>query len=86
MGMKMVIPVTIPVDEDGMLGRECLECKQYFKIKPRAGLPTSLCHCPYCEYEGSADKFWTQDQLEYARIMAINQAINKTINPSLRDF
>ncbi len=86
MGIKMVIPVTIPVDEDGMLGRECLECEQYFKIKPGTGLPTSQCHCPYCEYEGNADKFWTQDQLEYARSLAINQAIHKTITPSLRDF
>jgi Zn finger protein HypA/HybF involved in hydrogenase expression len=77
------VSVTIPLDENGMMGRECLECEQYFKLKPGTGLETDHCHCPYCDYEGNADTFWTQAQLEYARSIAMQQAFNKIIKPQL---
>jgi Zn finger protein HypA/HybF involved in hydrogenase expression len=77
------VSVTIPLDENGMMGRECLECKQYFKLKPGTGLETDYCHCPYCDYEGNADTFWTQAQLEYAQSIAMQQAFNKIIKPQL---
>lgn len=79
----MNVSVTIPLDENGMMGRECLECKQYFKLKPGTGLETYNCHCPYCDYEGKSDTFWTQAQLEYARSIAIQQAFNKIVKPEL---
>ncbi len=77
------IPVNIPIDENGMIGRECLDCKQYFKLKPGTGLPTDYCHCPYCEYEGISDTFWTEAQIEYAQSIAMNQVIDKVLKPSL---
>jgi len=77
------ISVNIPLDENGMLGRECLECEQYFKLKPGTGLETDHCHCPYCEYEGKADTFWTQAQIEYAQSIAMQQAFNKIVKPQL---
>lgn len=77
------VSVTIPLDENGMMGRECLECEQYFKLKPGTGLETDHCHCPYCDYEGNADTFWTQAQLEYARSIAMQQAFNKIVKPQL---
>jgi len=77
------ISINIPLDENGMLGRECLECEQYFKLKPGTGLKTDHCHCPYCEYEGKSDTFWTQAQLEYARSIAMQQAFNKILKPQL---
>lgn len=77
------VSVNIPLDENGMMGRECLECEQYFKLKPGTGLETSHCHCPYCDYEGGADTFWTQAQLEYAKSIAVQQAFNKIIKPQL---
>ena len=77
------VSVTIPLDENGMMGRECLECEQYFKLKPGTGLETDHCHCPYCDYEGNADTFWTQAQLEYAQSIAMQQAFNKIVKPQL---
>ena len=77
------ISVTIPSDEHGMIGRECFKCKQYFKLKPRTGIETDHCHCPYCDYEGSSDTFWTKAQLKYAESIAMQQAYNKLIKPSL---
>lgn len=79
----MNVSITIPLDENGMMGRECLECEQYFKLKPGTGLETNHCHCPYCDYEGNADTFWTQAQLEYARSIAMQQAFNKIVKPQL---
>ncbi|MCG2459480.1 hypothetical protein K8352_01820 [Flavobacteriaceae bacterium F89] len=77
------IKVTVPLDENGMMGRECLKCEQYFKLKPGTGLETSHCHCPYCDYEGNSDTFWTQAQLDYARSIAIQRAYNQIVKPSL---
>jgi hypothetical protein len=77
------VSVNIPLDENGMMGRECFECEQYFKLKPGTGLETDHCHCPYCDYEGSADTFWTQAQLEYVESIAVQQAFNKIVKPQL---
>lgn len=83
MSDNIKISINIPLDENGMIGRECLECEKYFELKPGTGLPTSHCHCPYCEYEGEADTFWTPAQLEYAKSIALNEAFNQIIKPSL---
>jgi Zn finger protein HypA/HybF involved in hydrogenase expression len=83
MSDDLIIPVSIPLDDEGMLGRECLECKRYFKLKPGTGLPIDYCHCPYCDYEGKSDTFWTSSQIEYAQSIAMNQAINQFIKPSI---
>lgn len=77
------IQVKMPSDEHGMIGRECLKCKQYFKLKPGTGLETNHCNCPYCDYEGNSDNFWTEAQLEYAQSIAMQQAYDKFIKPSL---
>ena len=79
----LIVSVTIPLDGNGMMGRQCLECEQYFKLKPGTGLETSHCHCPYCDYEGNADTFRTPAQLEYARSIAMKQAYNKIVKPQL---
>lgn len=83
MSDNIEVSVTIPTDENGMLGRECLECKKYFKLKPETGLPIDYCHCPYCDYEGKSDTFWTEAQIEYAKSKALNQAVNQFLKPSL---
>ncbi len=83
MSDELKISVQISVDDEGMLGRECQECKRYFKLKPGTGLPTDRCHCPYCEYEGNSDTFWTPAQIEYVQSIAMNQALTQVIRPSL---
>lgn len=77
------ISVQLLTDERGMIGRECLKCKQYFKLKPGTGLETEHCYCPYCDYEGNSDNFWTEAQLKYAESIAMQQAYKKLIKPSL---
>jgi len=86
MSNNIRIKVDIPLDENGMIGRECLECKKYFKLKPGTGLPTSHCHCPYCDYEGESDTFWTDAQNEYVKSIALKQAFTQIIKPSLENL
>lgn len=63
--------ISIPADEEGMIGRECPvpECEGYFKLQPGTGLqgenlPTN---CPYCGHKAGSDKFFTKAQVEYAK-------------------
>ncbi len=80
----MEIKISFPTDEDGLNGRECPSCKKYFKVKFGTGIQDSVpCHCPYCNYINSHDHFWTKDQLDYAKSVAMNYATNE-IQKSLK--
>ena len=71
------ISVTIPKDPDGYMGRECPEsiCAGYFKVKPGTGLTGEHlpCVCPYCGHSAASDQFWTKDQVEYAKSVALRK-------------
>lgn len=75
-GLGNRIEVPIKPDEEGYVGRECPveSCLGYFKITFGTGLkgPTP-CHCPYCGHSGDHNTFWTQEQLEYAKSIALRQ-------------
>lgn len=84
LGDHIIVP--IPKDEKGYLGRECPEakCLGYFKVKPGTGLSGRdlPCICPYCGYKGPHARFWTRDQINYAKSVA-----KKTIIDAVRaDF
>ncbi|MCJ7668370.1 MAG: hypothetical protein MUP04_08860 [Anaerolineae bacterium] len=76
------ISVPLPTDENGMIGRECPnpECGQYFKLKPGTGLQTSECICPYCRYKGQFQEFHTEEQIEYARSVAVKQFLEPELS------
>ena len=69
--------VPIPPDEDGFTGRECPvpECLGYFKVQFGTGLKGEglPCHCPYCGHVGSHNEFYTEEQIEYAKSVALNR-------------
>ncbi len=70
----MEFSVDIKPDEDGYTGRECPACEKYFKIKFGTGLPNATeCHCPYCNHIGPQSEFWTKQQIEYARSVALHK-------------
>lgn len=70
----MDLSIKINADKEGYTGRECFECEKYFKIKFGTGLLDAIdCHCPYCNYIGPQDKFWTKKQIEYAQSVALNR-------------
>ncbi len=69
--------IPIAPDEHGFTGRECpqSDCEGYFKIEFGTGLKgESLpCHCPYCGHTAGHDHFWTKEQIEYAKSVAIRK-------------
>jgi hypothetical protein len=75
-------------DEDGYFGRECPieECLGYFKVTPGTGLQgPAPCHCPYCGHSGDNNTFWTQEQLEYAKSLALRE-VTDTLRSDLKSM
>src|SRR5260221_4916226 len=72
------VSVPIKTDDDGYLGRECpiKECLGYFKITPGTGIKEPApCHCPYCGYSGASNEFFTREQIEYAKSVAVRKLV-----------
>jgi hypothetical protein len=71
------ISIPIPADEDGVMGRECPrpDCEGYFKMQCGTGLKGEglACHCPYCGHTAGHDHFWTKEQIEYAKSVALRK-------------
>ena len=85
-GLGNTISVPIAADKDGFTGRECpnAACAGYFKIVYGTGLEGDAlpCHCPYCGHAASHDEFWTQEQIRYAKSVAmrrVSDAIRKDL-------
>jgi len=80
------ISIPISADENAFTGRECPQpdCEGYFKIELGTGLKGQglPCHCPYCGHTAGHDQFWTKEQIEYAKSIAIRKitdAIHKDL-------
>jgi hypothetical protein len=87
LGNSFQIP--LPVDEDGLTGRECPDekCLGYFKIKFGTGLKGSNlpCHCPYCGYIADHQKFFTEEQNSYA-LSVVKKEIFNAISKDVLDW
>lgn len=82
------ITVQLEPDDQGMIGRECPdeECGLYFKLKLGTGLDTEQLVCPYCRAEGHPSDFFTQDQLEFAKSVAIQEVVGPILTGFKRDI
>lgn len=72
----MQFSIPIKPDDAGFMGRECpvQECQGHFKVKLGTGLTNiSTSFCPYCGYKDSNDKFFTKEQVEYAKSIVLNK-------------
>lgn len=75
MGNRVNIKVSIPTDENGLIGRQCPKCKDYFKLKPGTGLPkVTATICPYCGTKAEGSEFLTKEQVKLLRSAALNYA------------
>lgn len=61
-------------DREGMFGRNCPRCKEYFRV----GTPAGNIICPYCRVRADANYFLTQPQREY--INAYTKAIREALS------
>lgn len=65
--------VQIPTDEKGLTGRQCPGCSSFFKIEFGTGLSEEdlPCYCPYCGHKADHSEFFTSEQIEYAKSVAV---------------
>lgn len=67
--MEVAIEVDLPVDEAGMLDRQCPNCEKGFKIHGdtyEEGLYLNI-RCPYCHWVDEFDEFTSEQQVAYAK-------------------
>lgn len=89
MSEDFTVSVSLPLDDDGFLRRECPRCVREFKWfthgdgDPDAELAEQY-FCPLCGAASGADEWWTPAQLEYAQAMA-SPDIEQFVNDSIRD-
>ena len=86
--MTSEITVTLKPDGHGMIGRQCPEdnCGLYFKLKLGTGWDTEHIRCPYCRSEGHQSSFFTQDQMEYARSVAVRDVVGPILKGFKKDI
>ncbi len=88
------ISMSLPLDSDGFLRRECPSCKRQFKWRPAQpndeAVPEpqenvaspDFYYCPYCGDPAALDQWWTQEQIEYAQQLAMA----RVLGPELREL
>ena len=74
----MDISVTMPLDSDGFIRRECPSCLQQFKWHSGPANEEAESHpdppafyCPLCGVPAGPDSWWTQEQLDFAQQSAM---------------
>lgn len=74
--------VSIPLDSQGFLRRECPQCERHFKwhhgpvepVPEDAPDPVEY-FCPYCGESAPPDQWWTRDQVEFIQTTALRETL-----------
>lgn len=88
MSDEISIPMSLPLDGDGFLRRECPTCERQFKClvsqdnADATPAPPGGYFCPYCAVQAPADSWWTKAQLEAGKAVLHR----KVIAPELEKF
>jgi len=89
----MEIQISLPVDEDGFLRRECPSCERQFKSyfgetadRPEDFLEPENYFCPYCGEPSGHDTWWTKQQLEYMQSAAVGPMLEEVTDELGRAF
>lgn len=82
---ETTVSMSLPLDKNGFLRRECPQCERHFKWFPAQReeesrtdeLPEAVESyvCPYCYQAAAPDAWWTREQLEYARAVALADVV-----------
>ena len=83
--------MSIPLDKDGFLRRECPTCEREFKVftqqddgdgtDEQSPAPGGY-FCPYCAIQADPDSWFTKAQLELAQ----SKIMDEVVGPMLDDF
>jgi hypothetical protein len=76
--------VSVPLDSDGFLRRECPTCEREFKWfnSPEGqgeAVPVGGYYCPYCAIQAPSDSWFTKAQMELAQ----NRVMREVVGPEL---
>ncbi|WP_457187063.1 hypothetical protein [Nocardioides sp. P5_E3] len=90
MNDEVSIPISIPLDADGFLRRECPTCEEQFKWYSHSEGDTDAeqvdqYFCPRCGAPAGVDSWWTPAQLDFAHADAA-PAIDDLVNEALDDM
>jgi hypothetical protein len=86
---EVTLGMSVPLDSDGFLRRECPTCKREFKWLPSttedpgAEKPSDGGYfCPYCGIQAPDGSWFTKAQVEFAQ----NMVATEVVGPLLKDF
>jgi ribosomal protein S27E len=87
---EIKVPVSLPLDDDGFLRRECPTCEREFKwFSHSEGDPNaeevSQYFCPLCGAPADTNSWWTPAQLERAQGLA-GPEIDRLVQDSVRNM
>src|SRR6266480_5779802 len=83
---EISLPLSLPLDKDGFLRRECPHCGRQFKQwrttcdEEQEG--PEVYYCPYCYVSADANSWNKEQQREYAQ----QQVMAEVMGPLLRGF
>jgi ribosomal protein S27AE len=87
----MDISISLPLDADGFLRRECPNCEQEFKWHhgktedaPEDFVYADVYWCPRCGQSAGHESWWTPTQLEYQQGV-VSSAAHDYIGNALKD-
>lgn len=89
---EIEIPVTMPLDSDGFLRRECPTCEQEFKWYAHEqgdadAEPVDQYFCPLCGVPSGVDTWWTPAQVEYVQGSAgpaLDQSVQDLVDDTFK--
>jgi hypothetical protein len=90
MGDEYETSMSVPLDSDGFIRRECPTCEREFKWlasqgdadeeRDTAPLPEGGYFCPYCAVQAPADAWFTRAQLDLAEAILVQEVVEPELN------
>ncbi len=87
--------MSLPLDKEGFLRRECPHCERQFKwwptppeeeISEDTQEAPEAYFCPYCHEPAPLGAWWTKEQLEYAQQIAVAEALGPQLRRMKNDL
>ena len=88
MSDKVSLAISMPLDSDGFLRRECPTCERELKWRPTPEgeepipVPDGGYFCPYCGIQAAADTWLTKAQVELVHATVASEVVD----PMLKKF
>jgi hypothetical protein len=84
------LKMSLPLDSDNFLRRQCSHCERQFKWLPNSAEQTtpspSHYKCPYGHQAAPKDEWWTHEQLAYVKELATQKIVGPMLNTFQNDL